>query len=92
MKRKIEGYFDYEDGDELKMFGKVIATVKHTTGDCNYWHITIKDEIERDMFIGYDKDLTQAQIDDCINVFWNAMEVAFTFNQSIKAVAIKTLK
>lgn len=85
-------YVNFKDGDKLTWQGRLLATVIHEQRDeCDWWHIRCEDGCGRDVFIGYANELTQNQIDDCVNTFWSGLTIALTFNEKIETAAQKTL-
>lgn len=84
--------YDYQDGDIFKWKNRNIAELKHEVSDkCSYWHILIHDLGERDMFLGYDKDLPQKLLDDICEVFYSAIVIGLVYNQKVEDAALGSI-
>lgn len=85
-------YFDFQDGDELTWKGRLLATLKKSgEGDSAWWHLEIKDLGERDMFIGYANKMSQKELDDCVNVFYNGLVIGLVFNEKTESAALSSI-
>ncbi len=84
-------YYDFKDGDELTWKGRLLATLKKSgEGDDAWWHIEMTDEGLRDMYIG-SGNMSQKDLDDCVNVFYTGLVIGLVFNSKMEATALKSI-
>lgn len=84
--------YDYKDGDDFIWQDRKLATlIHHDDGCCHYWTIRVYDAREREMFLGYDKDLPQEKLDDICEVFYNGIVWGLVFNSKIESAARQSI-
>ena len=85
-------YYDFKDGDVLTWRERKLGTLIHEQRDeCDWWHLVLTDSCERDMFIGYGKEMTQKNLDDCVNVFYRGLTIGLVFNQEMEDTAFRSI-
>lgn len=80
MKRKIEGYYDFENGDVLHVNGLPVATVN--VNELGHIQLFCNDQYESKVYIG-DENTPKAEVDDAINCFWSGMVIACNYSQKV---------
>lgn len=84
--------FDFKDGDDFMWQGRKLATLVHHENDgCAWWTIKMYDEGEREMFLGYDKDLPQNTLDDICQVFYSALVTGIVFTRKTEEAAFASI-
>ncbi len=84
--------FDFKDGDKFMWRGRELATlVHHDNGDCKWWTIQAHDEGEREMFLGYDKDLPQKTLDDICQVYYSALVTGIVYTRKTEEAAFASI-
>ena len=79
MKQRIEGYYDFQDGDVLKVNGIPVATVSIKDG---FVQLLCNDDFKSKVYIG-DKNTPRKEIDDNINCFWSGLIIAFNYSKKV---------
>ena len=85
-------YYNFKNGDDFIWQDRKLASlIHHDEGDCHWWTIQAYDVNEREMFLGYDKDLSQDKLDDICQVFYNGIVWGLIFNSEIEITARQSI-
>lgn len=85
-------YYDFKDGDVLSWRERKLGTLTHhKTDEADWWDITLTDDAEHNLFVGYGKDLTQEQLDMIANIFWRGLTIGLTFNRKMEETAFGSI-